>query len=102
MVANTSKLIRFPAEDRLRILKIFIQSHFVWEDGRSAPPAPLSYSPARSVAQMLFRRMLNSLTHVTRDEDRDVELRPLQFFRLMRRIFGYAWPHRRIVLLLGC
>jgi len=44
---------------------------------------------------------IDLLTHVTRDEDRDVELRPLQFLRLMRRIFGYAWPHRRIVLLLG-
>jgi len=45
--------------------------------------------------------MLNTLTHVTRDEERDVELRPLEFFRLMRRIFGYARPHRRIVLLLA-
>jgi ATP-binding cassette subfamily B protein len=41
------------------------------------------------------------LTHVTRDEERDVELRPLQFYRLMRRIFGYAAPHRRLVILLG-
>jgi len=45
--------------------------------------------------------ILNTLTHVTRDEERDVELRPLQFFRLMRRSFGYAWPHRRIIILLG-
>ena len=44
--------------------------------------------------------MLNALTHVTRDEERDVELKPLQFFRLMRRIFGYARPHRRVVVLL--
>jgi ABC-type multidrug transport system fused ATPase/permease subunit len=44
---------------------------------------------------------MNLLTHVTRDEDRDVELRPLQFLRLMRRIFAYAWPHRRIVIILG-
>jgi ATP-binding cassette subfamily B protein len=44
--------------------------------------------------------MLNALTHVTRDEERDVELRPLQFFRIMRRIFGYAAPHRRIVIVL--
>ncbi len=44
--------------------------------------------------------MLPALTHVTRDEDRDVELRPLQFFRLMRRIFAFARPHRRIVILL--
>jgi len=45
--------------------------------------------------------MVNTLTHVTRDEERDVELKPLQFFRLMRRIFGYARPHRRVVFLLG-
>ncbi len=45
--------------------------------------------------------MVNSLTHVTRDEERDVELRPLQFFSLMRRIFGYARPHRRVIILLG-
>jgi ABC-type multidrug transport system fused ATPase/permease subunit len=44
--------------------------------------------------------MLNALTHVTRDEERDVELKPLQFFSLMRRIFGYARPHRRLVVLL--
>jgi len=44
--------------------------------------------------------MLNALTHVTRDEERDVELRPLQFVRIMRRIFGYAAPHRRIVVIL--
>jgi len=44
--------------------------------------------------------MLNALTHVTRDEERDVELKPLQFFSLMRRIFGYAKPHRRLVILL--
>jgi len=44
--------------------------------------------------------VLPALTHVTRDEDRDVELRPLQFLRLMRRIFAYARPHRRIVILL--
>ncbi len=43
---------------------------------------------------------MNALTHVTRDEERDVELRPLQFFRLMRRIFGYARAHRRVVILL--
>jgi ATP-binding cassette subfamily B protein len=46
--------------------------------------------------------MVQTLTHVTRDEERDVELKPLQFFRLMRRIFGYARPHRRIILLLAC
>jgi len=45
--------------------------------------------------------MVSALTHVTRDEERDVELKPLKFFGLMRRIFGYARPHRRIVLLLG-
>jgi ATP-binding cassette subfamily B protein len=45
--------------------------------------------------------MVNALTHVTRDEERDVELKPLQFFRIMRRIFGYAWPHRRIVIILA-
>jgi ATP-binding cassette subfamily B protein len=45
--------------------------------------------------------MVNTLTHVTPDEERDVELRPLQFFRLVRRIFGYARPYRRLVLLLG-
>jgi ATP-binding cassette subfamily B protein len=45
--------------------------------------------------------MVNALTHVTPDEERDVELEPLQFFRLMRRIFGYARPHRRIIVLLG-
>jgi ATP-binding cassette subfamily B protein len=44
---------------------------------------------------------VNALTHVTPEEERDVELRPLQFVRLMRRIFGYALPHRRIVILLG-
>jgi ATP-binding cassette subfamily B protein len=44
--------------------------------------------------------MLNALTHVTRDEERDVELQPLQFFRLMRRIFGYARPHRRVIFIL--
>jgi ATP-binding cassette subfamily B protein len=44
--------------------------------------------------------MLNALTHVTREEERDVELRPLQFFGIMRRIFGYAAPHRRIVIIL--
>src|SRR5271166_1259434 len=44
--------------------------------------------------------MQNALTHVTRDEERDVELKPLQFFRLMRRIFAYAKPHRRVVILL--
>lgn len=45
--------------------------------------------------------MVTTLTHVTRDEERDVELRPMQFFRIMRRIFGYARPHRRVVLLLA-
>jgi ATP-binding cassette subfamily B protein len=45
--------------------------------------------------------MVQTLTHVTRDEERDVELKPLQFFRLMRRIFGYARPHRRVILLLA-
>lgn len=45
--------------------------------------------------------MQNALTHVTRDEERDVELKPLQFFMLMRRIFGYARPHKRIVVLLA-
>ncbi len=45
--------------------------------------------------------MVNTLTHVTRDDERDVELRPMQFFRIMRRIFAYAWPHRRIIILLG-
>jgi ATP-binding cassette subfamily B protein len=44
--------------------------------------------------------MKNALTHVTPDEERDVELKPLQFFRLMRRIFTYARPHRRVVILL--
>jgi len=44
--------------------------------------------------------MKHALTHVSRDEERDVELKPLQFFRLMRRIFGYAKPHRRVVTLL--
>jgi len=44
---------------------------------------------------------MTALTHVTRDEEHDVELRPMQFFHLMRRIFSYAWPHRRIVVLLG-
>jgi ATP-binding cassette subfamily B protein len=44
--------------------------------------------------------MVNALTHVTRDEERDVELKPLQFFRIMRRIFGYAREHRRIVIVL--
>ena len=44
--------------------------------------------------------MLNALTHVSRDEERDVELRPLQFFALMRRIFGYARPHRRVIFIL--
>ena len=44
--------------------------------------------------------MVNALTHVTRDEERDVELQPLQFFGLMRRIFGYAAPHRRIIIIL--
>ena len=44
--------------------------------------------------------VLKALTHVTRDEERDVELRPLQFFGLMRRIFGYARPHRRLILIL--
>ena len=44
--------------------------------------------------------MLNALTHVTRDEERDVEIRPLQFFGLMRRIFGYARPHRRLIVIL--
>jgi ATP-binding cassette subfamily B protein len=41
------------------------------------------------------------LTHVARDEERDVELRPMQFFHIMRRIFGYAAPHRRVVIVLG-
>jgi ATP-binding cassette subfamily B protein len=45
--------------------------------------------------------MRNALTHVTPDEERDVELKPMEFFRLMRRIFGYAQAHRRIVLILG-
>lgn len=45
--------------------------------------------------------MVNTLTHVTQDEERDVELKPLQFFLLMRRIFGYARPHRRVIILLG-
>jgi ABC-type multidrug transport system fused ATPase/permease subunit len=45
--------------------------------------------------------MVNTLTHVTPDEERDVELKPLQFFRLMSRIFGYARPHKRVVALLG-
>jgi len=36
--------------------------------------------------------MVSALTHVTRDEERDVELKPLKFFGLMRRIFGYAPP----------
>jgi ATP-binding cassette subfamily B protein len=44
--------------------------------------------------------MVQTLTHVTPDEERDVELKPLEFFRLMRRIFGYARPHRRVILLL--
>ena len=44
--------------------------------------------------------MKNSFIHVTRDEERDVELKPLQFFRLMRRIFGYAKPHRGVVIVL--
>ena len=43
--------------------------------------------------QMMAPPMQNALTHVTRDEERDVELKPLQFFSLMRRIFGYARPH---------
>jgi ABC-type multidrug transport system fused ATPase/permease subunit len=45
--------------------------------------------------------MVNALTHVTPEEERDVELRPLQFFNIMRRIFGYARPHRRIIILLA-
>ena len=44
--------------------------------------------------------MLNALTHVTRDEERDIELQPMQFFGLMRRIAGYAWPHRRVIVIL--
>ncbi|MGA3172281.1 MAG: ABC transporter ATP-binding protein [Chthoniobacteraceae bacterium] len=44
---------------------------------------------------------VHTLTHVTRDEERDVELRPMQFLRIMRRIFSYAMPHRRIIILLG-
>jgi ATP-binding cassette subfamily B protein len=44
--------------------------------------------------------MVNALTHVTRDEERDVELRPVQFFRLMRRTLAYAVPHRRLVFIL--
>jgi len=45
--------------------------------------------------------MATALTHVTREEERDVELKPLQFFKLMGRIFGYARPHRRLILLLA-
>jgi len=45
--------------------------------------------------------MVHALTHVTRDEERDVELHPMQFYRIMRRIFSYAWPHRRLMLILG-
>jgi ABC-type multidrug transport system fused ATPase/permease subunit len=41
--------------------------------------------------------MKHALTHVTQDEDRDVELKPLQFFRLMRRCFQFAKPHRKVV-----
>ena len=37
-----------------------------------------------------------TLTQVVR-EDRDVELEPMQFVRLMRRVFSYAWPHRRVI-----
>ena len=44
--------------------------------------------------------MVSALTHVTRDVERDVELRPMQFYRLMRRIFAYAWPHKRLIILL--
>jgi len=41
--------------------------------------------------------MKQGLTHVTRDEERDVELKPLEFFRLMRRCFQFAKPHRKVV-----
>ena len=46
--------------------------------------------------------MVGALTHVTRDEERDVELRPMQFYRIMRRIFAYAWPHKRVIITLAC
>ena len=46
------------------------------------------------------RPEVKTLTHVSREEDRDVELKPLQFFRLMRRSFGYTWPHRRLLFIL--
>jgi ATP-binding cassette subfamily B protein len=36
-----------------------------------------------------------SLTVVQRDDERDVELRPMQFFRLFARVFGYTRAHRR-------
>jgi len=55
----------------------------------------MSYGNATNGVSQLS--MQNALTHVTRDEERDVELKPLEFFRLMRRIFVYARPHKKVV-----